>query len=104
MKETPELVAFLEAEYPRLVGTLSLYCGNAESAEELAQEALARVCRDWAKVRKMNAPGAWAHRVAMNLAASHFRRRAATKRVIDRLGSQTDVTHNDHDIGEAVEV
>jgi predicted RNA polymerase sigma factor len=38
------LVAFCRHEHPRLVGTLSLYCGDADLAEELAQEVLCR-CR-----------------------------------------------------------
>jgi DNA-directed RNA polymerase specialized sigma24 family protein len=43
-------------------------------AEELAQETMVRVARDWEKVSRLDAPGAWAYRVAMNLARSHFRR------------------------------
>ena len=69
-----ELGAFCRAEWSRLVGALSLYTGDADLAEELAQEAVARVCRHWRKVRKMDAPAAWLHRVARNLAHSHYRR------------------------------
>lgn len=70
----PDLTAFCEAQWPRLVGALSLYTGDADLAEELAQEAVARVCRHWRRVRAMDAPDAWLHRVARNLAHSHFRR------------------------------
>lgn len=87
--------AFCVAEHPRLVGTLSLYCGDRWLAEELAQETLARVCRDWARVGVMHAPGAWAHRVAINLANSWFRRRAAERRA-HRRGRVDDV-HRDAD-------
>jgi DNA-directed RNA polymerase specialized sigma24 family protein len=69
-----DLTEFCEAEWPRLVGSLSLYTGDADLAEELAQEAVARVCRHWRRVRTMDAPAAWLHRVARNLAHSHFRR------------------------------
>jgi len=75
-----DLTAFCEAEWPRLVGALSLYTGDADLAEELAQEAVARACRHWRKVRRMDAPGAWLHRVARNLAHSHFRRARAGQR------------------------
>jgi RNA polymerase sigma-70 factor (ECF subfamily) len=85
-KPAADLVAFCEERYPRLVGALALYCGDRDVAEELAQEALARVCRDWKKVKAMGSPEAWAHRVGMNLAHSHFRRRAAEKRATERLG------------------
>jgi RNA polymerase sigma factor (sigma-70 family) len=80
-----DLTAFCRREHPRLVGTLSLYCGSVFLAEELAQEALARVCRDWGRVRRMDHPGAFAQRVAINLANSQFRRRAAERRARQRL-------------------
>jgi DNA-directed RNA polymerase specialized sigma24 family protein len=60
-----ELSAFCRREYPRLVGALSLYCGDAYVAEELAQEAIVRVVSNWGKVRRLAVPGAWAHRVAI---------------------------------------
>lgn len=68
----------------RLVGTLSLYCGDADLAEELAQDTLARVWDRWPQVRAMRAPDAWTYRVAVNLANSHFRRRAAERRATSR--------------------
>lgn len=80
-----DLEAFCRAEYPRLVGALSLYCGDALAAEELAQEALERACLRWPQVAQMAAPGAWIHRVAINLATSRFRRRAAERRAYARL-------------------
>src|SRR5918992_733978 len=80
-----DLTAFCRREHPRLVGALSLYCGDLFLAEELAQEALARVCRDWSRVRRMDHPAAWAQRVAINLANSQFRRRAAERRARQRL-------------------
>lgn len=79
------LVAFCEREYPQLVGTLTLYCGDRGVAAELAQEALATVCERWERVEHMAAPGAWVHRVAINAANSQFRRRAAERRARQRL-------------------
>lgn len=79
------LASFCAAEYPRLVGTLTLYCGDRPIAEELAQEALVRVCQHWSRIRRLENPGGWVHRVAINLANSHFRRRAAEQRATDRL-------------------
>jgi RNA polymerase sigma factor (sigma-70 family) len=80
-----DLVAFCHVEYPRLVGALSLYCGDRDVAEELAQEALVRACERWQTVREMTSPGAWVYRVALNLAHSHYRRRAVMARVMGRL-------------------
>jgi response regulator RpfG family c-di-GMP phosphodiesterase len=42
----------------RLVGALGLYTGDHDLAEECAQEALTRACRDWRRVSAMEAPGA----------------------------------------------
>src|SRR4051794_33589310 len=82
---------FCRREWPRLVGALSLFTGDADLAEELAQETLARVCRDWRRVSQLAAPGAWAHRVAINLARSHFRHRAVAQRHAGALVSQATV-------------
>src|SRR5829696_1966030 len=75
-----DLTAFCNAEWPKLVGALSLYTGDAHLAEELAQEAIAKACTNWRKVKRMDAPAAWLHVVARNLAHSHFRRAKAAAR------------------------
>ena len=75
---------FCRGEYGRIYGTLRLYCGDVALAEELAQEALARAVKHWDRVQTMDAPSAWLHRVAINLANSTFRRRAAERRATAR--------------------
>jgi RNA polymerase sigma factor (sigma-70 family) len=82
--ERAELVAFCRREHPRLVGALSLYCGDRDVAAEVAQEALIRAVEAWPRLQTMDAPGAWVHRVGMNLAASRFRRRSAERRALAR--------------------
>jgi|EndMetStandDraft_5_1072996.scaffolds.fasta_scaffold227533_2 RNA polymerase sigma-70 factor (sigma-E family) len=79
------LVAFVREQHPRVVGTLTLYTGDRHRAEELAQETFVRVCRDWDRIARMNAPGAWVHRVAMNLAHSSHRRSGAERRAHGKL-------------------
>lgn len=86
----PDLVAFCESEWPRLVGALSLYTGDRDLAEELAQEAITRVCRHWPRVRDMDAPAKWLHRVGRNLAHSHYRRARAGARATARHGVTGD--------------
>lgn len=71
---------FCREQFPRLVGTLTLYCGDADLAEEIAQDALERVCVRWSRVEAMDAPEAYAYRVALNAANSWFRQRAAERR------------------------
>lgn len=72
----PELVAFCQREHRRLVGTLGLLVGDVELAQDLAQEVLLRVCREWEQVRRLDSPGGWAHRVGVNLARSAMRTRS----------------------------
>lgn len=103
MRDVPrDLTEFCEREYPRLVGTLSLYCSDVHVAEELAQEALARACGRWGKVREMAAPGAWVHRVAINAANSHWRRARAARRAHDHLQTVAESYHSDPDVAGAV--
>ena len=80
MADDPGLVAFCEKQLPKLTGTLTLYCGDRVLGEELAQEALARLCLRWERVRRMASPEAWVHRVGINLANSVFRRKVIERR------------------------
>ena len=91
MGTSREVAEFCRAEHPRLLSALTLYTGDRDLAAELAQEALARAHRNWAAVSRMDSPGGWAHRVAVNLANSSLRRRryerAAAARAASRLPS-----------------
>lgn len=80
---------FCAAEYRRLVGALSLYCGSLDVAEDCAQEALARACLNWRRVQGYASPHAWTLRVAMNLANSWFRRANIERRVLGRLADSS---------------
>lgn len=94
MEAPADLEAFCRREYPQLVGTLTMYCGDVHLAEELAQEALTRACERWSEVGDMAAPGAWVHRVAINGANSYWRRMRAARRARDHLQAQTvDAAH-----------
>lgn len=81
-----ELAAFCAREWPRLVGALRLAYGDQGLAEDLAQDALERVCRRWRRVQAMDRPEAWVRRVAFNAAASTFRRADAGRRALQRHG------------------
>ncbi len=91
---------------PRLVGTLSFLCSDADVAEDLAQETLARVWVDWPKVRNLGDPAAtaWTYRVAVNLANSWLRRKAAERRVLARLAAGTRELHIDADAAGAIDL
>lgn len=88
MPAPPELVALCRREHHRLIGLLGLLVGDRQLAEELAQEALIRACRDWGKIQHLEHPGAWLHRVAVNLAMSSHRRRRAEQQMLARWHAQ----------------
>ncbi len=98
-----DLATFCREEYPRLLGMLSLYCGDRQLAEVFAQEALAIACRDWPKVQGMDHPQAWLYRVAVNLARSTFGRRRAEQRAHAKLVAEQEHT-NLIDVASDIEV
>lgn len=95
MEGDDAMVLFCHAVRPVLVGAMALYTGQPELAEELAQETLLRVCGDWPRVRRMEHPEAWAHRVALNLAHSWFRRRRIEARLARRRSEDVEAVATD---------
>lgn len=87
MNDRASLEAFCRSRLSRVVGLLSLYCGDRDVAEGLAQDTMAVVCRDWHKLSKVRSPDAWVNRVALNLANSYFRRRRAERRMTQRVAA-----------------
>lgn len=84
---SPDVAAFCSRLYPELVGVLTAHCGQRPVAEEVAQEALAKVVVAWPKVQRMDHPEAWTYRVAFNLMRSRWRRARAERRALQRLGA-----------------
>lgn len=84
--QAADIEVFCQRVGPQLVGTLSVICGNRLVAEELTQETLIRVWDRWERVGSLDKPAAWAHRVAVNLANSWWRRVQAERRAHARIG------------------
>jgi RNA polymerase sigma-70 factor (ECF subfamily) len=95
--------AFFREEYPRLVGALSVVVGR-EQAADVAQEAFVRANARWGRVRRMDRPGAWTRRVALNLVTDHHRR-VRRGRAIEPLLASADAVESaprDRDLAEAL--
>lgn len=71
-----------------MVALAAAVSGRRDFAEDLAQDALSRLHRNWARVQGFQAPGAWVRRVTINLALSHRRRLANEARALLRLTDQ----------------
>jgi RNA polymerase sigma-70 factor (ECF subfamily) len=97
-------IEFCSAEYPRLVGAMALYMGDRELAIEIAQEALTRAVARWPQVERMAVPGAWAYRVAINLANSTYRRRRLETLAHQRVVASVEVAGPGLDVSDAIAV
>ena len=85
MSDDQDFAAFYHATYARLVVQLFAVTGNVHDAEDVAQEAFARACVRWHRVRAYDVPVAWVRRVAFNLAIQGRRRARRAVRLRDRL-------------------
>lgn len=92
MTDHEAMTAFCRAQHPRIVGLLRLRADD-QTAEELAQDTLVRICRHWETVRDHPRPEAWVATTALNLASSWWRRRLAGRRALAR--------HQAREIGDA---
>ncbi|HEV7758567.1 MAG TPA: sigma-70 family RNA polymerase sigma factor [Acidimicrobiales bacterium] len=86
-----DVAVFCRRLHPVLLGGLTLHCRDRGVAEEVTQETLVRVWERWPTVGAGRSPEAWAWRVALNLTASRFRRRAVEQRAQARLEAQVAV-------------
>ena len=77
----------VEAESRGLVAAVTAILGDRHVAEEVVQDAFERCFRRWSRVSKLDRPGAWVRRVAINEAISVGRRSSRERRVVQRLGT-----------------
>jgi len=84
---TLDFTSFYRRELPALVALATAVTGSGPG-EEIAQEALLRAHRDWARVERYDKPGAWVRRVAINLALSQRRRVSSEARALARLAQR----------------
>jgi RNA polymerase sigma-70 factor (ECF subfamily) len=88
--DTEEAAAFCRRLHPVLLGGLTPRCSDRNLAEDVVQETLVRVWESWASLDPVRgSPEAWAWRVALNLVASGFRRRAIEQRACARLAARS---------------
>jgi RNA polymerase sigma factor (sigma-70 family) len=85
-------VSFFEAEYDGLYRTLLLMVGSRSEADELAQEAMARVYERWDRVRDMGSPAGYAYTIAFNLNRRRLRHLLLWRRQILREPESTPPT------------
>ena len=70
-------------EYPAIVRTAYLMLGDRAAAEDVAQEAFARLYARWRRISRYERPGAWVRRVAIRLASRARRRMPRLEPVVE---------------------
>lgn len=85
LQVVPSFESLFVDEYPKMVALAAAVSGSRLFAEDLAQEAMQRLHRNWSHVSGYEAPGAWVRRVTINLSLSLRRRLANETRARLRL-------------------
>ena len=84
------------AEQHRLFGALCLITRDPHEAEEIGQEAFARLWERWDRVGSMVDPTGYLYRAAMNLMRSRYRRaRVAARLVVEGTTRQDEISEAD---------
>ena len=88
---SPSLAELFAAHSRRLVGALTVYTGDHGDAEDLVQEAFARVHSSRLQLRDPDRIVSYLYSVAFNLARTRWRRQRTFERVVQRLGRSVEV-------------
>lgn len=80
----------VETESRGLIAAVYAIVGDLHRSEEIVQEAFERGFRRWRRVSRLDRPGAWVRRVAVNEAISATRRRASEQRALARVDGLAD--------------
>ena len=86
--DDPALEVAIEREYRDLVRYARLRTGSATLGEELAHDALERLCIHWGKVKDHPNLTAWLLRTVNNLSTSLWRRRRIERAALERIARQ----------------
>ena len=80
-KDEPSFEWFFRDEFPRVVRTVYLIVRDRAAAEDIGQEAFARLLVHWHKVAHYDRPEAWVRRVAIRMAVKSNRRAWMRKKI-----------------------
>ncbi|MEM9134341.1 MAG: sigma-70 family RNA polymerase sigma factor [Actinomycetota bacterium] len=81
---TPGFASWYEGEHPRLLAAMTVAAGEVEMAREATDEAFVRAYERWDTVRRMDAPGGWLYRVALNELRRRHRRQRLERELLRR--------------------
>jgi len=87
-EQVPGFDDFVASEFTNILALALALLHDRDDAVDVAQETMARAFARWDVVAEMDRPGAWARRVALNLATDALRRRTRRQRLHLRLRAQ----------------
>lgn len=87
-----DFTAFFRDQFAAIALIAGTTAGDRSIGEDIAQVAFSRAHDRWDKVAKLDKPGAWVRRVAINLAISKRRRIGREASALRRLGPRQSVT------------
>ncbi len=80
-----EFAELVEIESARVIAAVTAIIGDVARAEEITQDAFERCYLRWRRVSRLDRPGAWVRRVAINRAISVLRRDRHEQGALARL-------------------
>jgi RNA polymerase sigma-70 factor (ECF subfamily) len=83
---TAQFPLLYQREYDNVYRTVRAIVLDPAEAEDLTQESFARAYRARTRYKPTAPPGAWLHRIAVNTAISHLRKRRLARLLPVRLG------------------
>lgn len=76
--------SWYEEQHPRVLAALTVASGRPDVAAEATDEAFVRAYERWARVQRMESPGGWLYRVALNDLRRRCRRQAIERELLRR--------------------
>src|SRR5579859_3748269 len=100
----PDFDRLYEETYQRVFRTLASILGDAAAAEDCTQDAFLRAFQAWPRWKGDAPAEAWVHRIAINAALSHIRKRKLRQvgELIRRLGRPVEADPIDAVLGGTV--
>lgn len=86
---------FVSREFDHVLALALAVLRDDDDALEVAQETMARVFERWHDIAKLDRPGAWSRRVALNLVTDSLRRRSRRRRLQARLAAEPHPVSNE---------
>lgn len=97
-----DFAAWYRTEHPRVIGVLTVASGDLDASVDATDEAFARALARWPRVRRMDSPGGWTTKVALNVLRRAKRRRATEHGAVRRAASLVPAPATDPELWDVV--